>query len=60
MSQPIPVGLYTRPDFDADLKRFKPVRKNVEVSKRWSCCIFIERNWIVELKDSTQQELRKD
>ena len=51
MCQSMPTGLYTRCDFHADLQLSRPVRTNLEVSKKRSCRTFNEPDRTAELKD---------
>ena len=62
MCQPMPSGLYTRWDFDAETSKFTPRQnktRSFEALKKWSCPISNEQDQNVIMKASLQQADRR-
>ena len=61
MCQPMPTGLYTRWENDAESNRFKPQinRTSPETLRTWLCHVSKDKDLTVKLRVSTPQELRK-
>ena len=59
MGQPMPTGLYTRWEYDAESNRLNLNRTNSKILRTWLCNISKDKDLIVKVRISTPQELRK-